>query len=260
MLLHGLEGNANRHYIIGSAHYFTNNGFDAVGVNFRGCSGEPNKLYRSYHSGVTDDLESVIKHIIKQDKYKTIVIKGISLGGNVLLKYLGENKNIPKAIKAGIAISVPCSLSGSCVELHKFNNKLYHDNFKYFLVKKLKQKREQFPDLVTYDEIRAIRTLKDFDDVYTSRAHGFRDADDYYESCSSLNVLDQISVPTLLLNAKNDSFLSDDCYPVDLANMHKHIFLEMPERGGHVGFNQLNGVQYNESRAHNFVSEKVFQS
>ena len=254
ILLHGLEGNANRHYIVGSAHYFNTRGFDAIGVNFRGCSGEPNKLYRSYHSGATDDLASVVNHIVGMDKYKTIVIKGISLGGNVLLKYLGETDNLAKYIKAAIAVSVPCSLMGSCVELHKLKNKLYHDNFKYYLVGKLKQKQKVFPERVSKDEIRSIRTLKDFDDVYTSKAHGFRDAEDYYESCSSLYVLDEIRIPTLLLNARNDSFLDEDCYPVVLAQNHQHLYLEMPERGGHVGFNQSNGIQYNESRAFDFVN------
>ncbi len=257
IMLHGLEGNSNRHYMLGTASLFNKNSFDCIAVNFRGCSGEPNKHYRSYHSGVTDDLESVLEHVLETDRYRKIVIKGFSLGGNVMLKYIGEKESLPKQIKAAVAISVPVSLSGSCIELHKLKNKLYHDNFKRYLLAKLRQKQKRFPEKVSRDEIREIKTLKDFDDVYTSRAHGFRDADHYYEACSSLPVLDQISIPTLILSARNDSFLSEDCYPYEIAKASKNIFLETPNTGGHVGFMMNGSYQYNEIRAMRFLTEML---
>ena len=253
ILLHGLEGNGQRPYIIGTAKWFNENKIDALAVNFRGCSGETNLKYRSYHSGETKDLEDLINYILKTKSYSDIYIKGISLGGNVTLKYLGERENIPSQIKAAIAVSVPCSLYGSCLELHKFKNVLFHENFKRFLVHRLKIKQVQFPEIISISEINNIKTLKDFDDVYTSKAHGFKDALDYYEKSSSLQFLKNIKIPTLIINALNDSFLSHDCYPVKEAKSNPNLYLEMPKNGGHVGFVDKKNIYYNESRALDFI-------
>ena len=205
IVLHGLEGNAQRPYMTGTAKLFTENNIDAVCVNFRGCSGEPNRKYYSYHSGATQDLHEVVQHIIESKHYSEIYIKGFSLGGNVTLKYLGERDNVPSQIKAGIAVSVPCFLKG-------------------------------------------------FDNVYTSKAHGFIDAQDYYEKSSSLQFLNNIQTPTLIINALNDSFLSPECYPVKEAKNNSNLHLEMPNYGGHVGFVKLNKFYYNETRALNFIT------
>jgi uncharacterized protein len=256
ILLHGLEGNAQRPYMLGAAKVFNQNNFDVVCVNFRSCSSEENLKYRSYHSGVTEDLEDVINHIIATKKHSEIFLKGFSLGGNVTLKYLGEERSIPSQIKAAVAISVPCSLYGSCIELHKFKNVLYHDMFKKYLIDKLKQKQKRFPDLISDADINSIKTLKDFDDVYTSKAHGFKDALDYYEKSSSLQFLNNISIPTLVINAENDSFLSADCYPIEAAKANPNLYLEAPKYGGHVGFYSSNNVYYNEKRALEFLIEK----
>ena len=255
ILLHGLEGNGQRPYMLGTAKLFNSNGFDSVCVNFRGCSGEDNVKYRSYHSGATDDLQDVISHILSTKKYNHIYFHGISLGGNLLLKYLGENNSIPDEIKAAIAVSVPCDLYGSCKELHKFKNKPYHDNFKEYLVKKLRVKQKNHKDKLSLEEVNSIKTLKDFDDVYTSKAHGFKNALDYYEKASCLRFLSNIKVPTLILNALNDSFLSPECYPVKEAKENKNLFLEMPNHGGHVGFHLPGGFYYNEKRALDFIRE-----
>lgn len=253
ILLHGLEGNAQRTYMLGTAKLFNQNNFDAVCVNFRGCSGENNLKYRSYHSGETEDLEDVIQHIISTKHYTEIYIKGFSLGGNVTLKYLGERDTIPPQIKVAIAVSVPCYLHGSSIELHKFKNVLYHDRFKKYLKRKLKQKKKLLPDKISDSDIKNIKTLKDFDDVYTSKAHGFKDALDYYDKCSSLQFLNNIKIPTLILNAQNDSFLSPECYPITEAKNNPNLFLEMPKNGGHVGFYQKKNMYYNEQRALEFI-------
>lgn len=257
IVLHGLEGDAQRPYMIGTAKLFNGNGVDAVCVNFRGCSGEDNLKYRSYHSGATDDLIDIINHIISTKNYSEIYLKGFSLGANIILKYLGEDYNIPKQIKAAIAISVPCYLSGSCNELHKFNNVLYHDRFKKHLIKKLKAKQKKFPNLISDKEIKSIKTLKDFDDVYTSKAHGFKDASEYYEKCSSLQGLQNIKIPTLIINALNDSFLSPECYPVKEAKANPNLYLEMPNYGGHVGFIDKKNCYYNEKRALEFTKSML---
>ena len=257
ILLHGLEGDSKRHYMLGTAKIFNANGFDAVCVNFRGCSGEENTKYRSYHSGATEDLEDVINHILKTKNYQEIVLKGFSLGGNVVLKYLGECQDISFHIKAGIAISVPCYLQGSALELHTTKNVLYHERFKRHLKHKLKLKQRQFPDLLTDDDIKKIKTLTHFDEIYTSKAHGFMDAVDYYEKSSSLQYLPNIKVPTLIINALNDSFLSPECYPVKAAKNNPNLYLEMPKYGGHVGFVGKHNIYYSEKRALEFVFEVI---
>lgn len=253
ILLHGLEGDAKRHYMIGTSKFFNQNKIDTVNVNFRGCSGEPNLKYRSYHSGATEDLVDVIQHLLETREYSDIYIKGFSLGGNMTLKYLGENEHIPSQIKAAIAISVPCSLYGSCKELHTFKNRPYHDMFKSYLKEKLRQKQKLFPDKISDSDIKSIKTLKDFDDIYTSKAHGFKDALHYYEKSSSLQFLKNIKTPTLIINALNDSFLSHECYPVKDAKNNPNLYLEMPKHGGHVGFVGKNNIYYNESKALDFV-------
>ena len=173
ILLHGLEGNAQRSYITGSAKRANANGFDACAVNFRGCSGETNTLYRSYHSGATEDLDAIIAHILNSDKYDELYIKGFSLGGNLTLKYLGEERDVPKAIKGAVAISVPCSLHSSLKQLLHPKNYPYAKRFKNHLKAKLREKQRLFPSRISDADIDNVKTLKDFDDIYTSRAHGF---------------------------------------------------------------------------------------
>lgn len=254
IILHGLEGNAQRPYIIGSAKQFNNAGYDVCAVNHRSCSGEPNKLYRSYHSGVSDDLDAVIMHILEKDTYSEIVLQGFSLGGNVILKYLGE-RAVSSVIKKAIAVSVPCSLHSSLVELLKPKNFLYSNNFKKHLISKLKTKQQQFPNKISKNDIKKIKTLKDFDDIYTSKANGFIDAMDYYEKCSSLQFLPRIETPSLIVNAKNDSFLGDACYPIAEAKLNQHLFLEIPKTGGHVGFLDPHNITYVEKRTIKFLME-----
>jgi predicted alpha/beta-fold hydrolase len=255
VLLHGMEGHGQRPYITGPALLFNNNNIDAICVNFRGCSGELNMKYSSFHSGMTEDLEDVINHVISLNRYDSIFIKGISLGANILLKYLGEDNDIPTQVKAGMAVSAPCDLSGSAKALHKLKNLPYQINFLWGLLKLLKQKQKQFPNLITSSQIRNIFTLNDFDEVYTSRAHGFKNAQDYYAKASSLQFLKSINIPVLILNALNDSFLSKDCFPYEEAKKNSSLYLETPQWGGHVGFISRKGFYYNEKRALEFFLE-----
>ena len=256
ILLHGLEGNAQRPYITGSAKALNNDGFDVCAVNYRGCSGETNRLFRSYHSGATEDLEAVVQHVISKQIYEAIVLKGFSLGGNLALRYLGEKgRDLPKELKATIAVSVPCDLHSSLKELLKPRNFLYAKRFKKHLIEKLLLKQELFPKKITAYNIQNIRTLKDFDDIYTSKAHGFKDALDYYKKCSCLPLLDNIAIPSLLINAQNDSFLGPECYPTGEAQKNQNLFLEMPKFGGHVGFYAPDNLTYTEKRTTIFLEE-----
>jgi hypothetical protein len=255
ILLHGLEGHGQRPYITGSAKQLNGGGFDCCAVNFRGCSGETNRLYRSYHSGATEDLHAVVQHILETKKYSEIYVKGFSLGGNMALKYAGESKSLPTALKGIVVVSVPCDLYSSLRALLRMENALYASRFKKHLVAKLRAKQKLFPELIPNNDIEKIKTLKDFDDIYTSRAHGFKDALDYYAQCSSLQFLKNIHIPSLIINARNDSFLGPECYPVLEAEANQKIYLEMPAYGGHVGFFDANNIAYTEKRALKFLSE-----
>jgi len=255
LLLHGLEGNAQRPYITGSARQVNTHGYDACSVNFRGCSGETNKLYRSYHSGATEDLEAIVSHILNSKNYEEIFVKGFSLGGNLALKFIGEQRDVAKEIKAVIAVSVPCSLHSSLKQLLHPKNFLYAKRFKDHLKAKLRKKQQLFPEQISDDDINNVKTLKDFDDIYTSRAHGFKDALDYYKQCSSLQFLPNITIPTLIINAANDSFLGPECYPCREADSNKSLYLEVPISGGHVGFYEKQNITYTEKRAIKFLKE-----
>ncbi|MEH6764365.1 MAG: alpha/beta fold hydrolase [Aequorivita antarctica] len=255
ILLHGLEGNAQRTYMKGQARILNQNGWDAAAVNFRGCSGEDNLSYQSYNAGKTDDLEAIINHILKKDKYTEITLVGFSLGGNLLLKYLGERESFPKEIKKAVAISTPLSLKGSLESLNEFSNWVYRNSFLFDLRKKYKTKMKDFPEKMTASDYKKITSLLEFDNVYTAPAHGFKDAFDYYEKNSSLQFLPNIQIPVYILNSENDSFLSSECYPKELVSTMKNLHLEIPKYGGHVGFHQTNKLYYSEKRAVQFLNE-----
>ncbi|MRI01409.1 alpha/beta fold hydrolase [Kriegella sp. EG-1] len=255
ILLHGLEGHGQRPYITGSAKAFNSEGFDACAVNFRGCSGETNRLFRAYHSGATEDLDAVVKHILNTKSYSNIFIKGVSLGGNMALKYVGESRVLPKEIKGVVGISVPCDLHSSSNQLLKLKNRPYAIRFKKHLTDKLVYKVNRYPDKISKTDIKAIKTLKDFDNIYTSKAHGFKNAKDYYAQSNCLQFLPNIKIPTLIINAKNDSFLGPTCYPFKEARENSNLYLETPKYGGHVGFHAKNGLTYTEKRAINFLEK-----
>ncbi|MFH6603276.1 YheT family hydrolase [Maribacter algicola] len=255
ILLHGLEGHGQRPYITGAAKAFNASGYDACAVNFRGCSGETNRLFRSYHSGATEDLDAVIKHLLANKEYDKIYLKGFSLGGNMAMKYLGEGREISKALKGVVGISVPCDLHSSLKELLKLKNAPYSQRFRKHLLEKLKLKLPLFPNQISMADIKNIKTLKDFDDIYTSRAHGFKNALDYYKKCSCLQFLPNIKIPSLIINAQNDSFFGPECYPYKEAGENPNLFLETPKHGGHVGFYGKGNVTYSEKRAINFFNE-----
>ncbi|RED44928.1 YheT family hydrolase [Seonamhaeicola aphaedonensis] len=254
ILLHGLEGDSKRPYMLGAAKHFNNNNIDTVSVNFRGCSGEDNLKLRSYHSGATEDLYEVVQNIISTKSYASIYLKGISLGANMILKFLGEGNSLPTEIKAAVCISVPCDLNGSCIELHKIKNLPYAVRFLNHLKGRLKTKLEKYPETIPKEVLNTIKTLRDFDNVYTSKVHGFKDASDYYQKCSGLQFIPNIKIPTLIINALNDSFLSPECYPVKEAKEQSNIFLEMPTHGGHVAFIDKKNIYYNERRALEFIN------
>ncbi len=263
IISHGLEGSTDRAYVKGMVKAFNNHGWDALAWNYRGCSGEPNLKLRTYHSGATDDLETVILHALSHDQYVELCLVGFSMGGNITAKYLGEiGDSISGKIKSSIAFSVPCDLKSSAEKLSQFSNKIYMRRFLGFLHEKIKSKIEFFPDEINDDGFSRIKTFKEFDDRYTAPIHGFENAEDYWRKCSSKQFLDNIRIPTLLINSKNDPFLTNSCNPIEQAQSNPNLFLEIPESGGHVGFISLNnnGIYWSESKAVLFANRQNMES
>ncbi|PUZ29661.1 alpha/beta hydrolase [Chitinophaga parva] len=255
LVLHGLEGDAHRKYVKGMVQLFNQQGYDVAGMNFRGCSGEPNKALRFYHSGETADLDAVVQHVAASRKYKALYLVGFSLGGNVALKYTGEQgKNIHPLVHATVAISVPIDLANSAIELEKKHNAIYMQRFIRSLGAKLKAKQALYPDAINLEGYENITTFRQFDDRYTAPLHGFPDADTYWYQSSAIRVLDQVAIPTLLINAQDDSFLGPKCFPYEMAEHHPLFYLETPRYGGHVGFVNFGVSSYwTERRALDFI-------
>lgn len=253
IISHGLEGNTSRAYMKGMAHAFHANGFDVLTWNFRGCSGEVNKQLRFYHSGATDDLDCVVEYA-SHSGYNEIYLIGFSLGGNMTLKYLGE-KDPRSEIKKAAVFSVPMDLHTSCIRISSPANWIYSNRFLKSLKAKVISKAHLRNELDVKD-IQRIKTLIDFDDRYTAPLHGFTDAVDYYQKCSSINFVGSIRTPTLIVNAQNDPFLSEKCYPHQQLKNHTYVRFEHPGFGGHVGFAQFtkNGLYWSEERALSFMT------
>jgi uncharacterized protein len=255
ILAHGLEGSSTQTYIRGMAAALAEAGWDVLAWNFRGCSGEPNRLPRAYHSGETEDLRAVITRAVAE--YPALALAGFSLGGNVVLKYLGETPPHP-AIRAAVAICAPIDL-GACARKLDQNrsNRLYLHRFLVSLIEKIEAKAQIFPDLVDSNGARGMRSFQQFDNRYTGPMHGFRDADDYWTRSSARQFLPQITVPTLLLQPRNDPFLAPEAYPWPEAEANPHLFLEAPASGGHVGFLDFrHGLQpWSERRTAEFLGQ-----
>jgi uncharacterized protein len=252
ILSHGLEGNSTRQYILGMVKNFNANGFDCLAWNFRSCSEDMNQTKRFYHSGATEDLDIVVKHAISKG-YQKIYLVGFSLGGNLTLKFLGEKgQNLYPEVQKSVVFSVPLHLASS----GKTISWIYDQRFIRSLNKKVQAKATRYPEFeINTSSIANIKNLKDFDDAYTSQLHGFKDAEDYYEQNSSLYFLDNIAIKTLIINAKNDPFLSQECYPYERVRSLENVYLQTPEGGGHCGFYPVDyqGVLWSEKRALEWV-------
>lgn len=257
ILSHGLEGSSTRTYIRGMVRALNQHGFDALAWNFRGCSGEPNRTLRFYHSGETQDLQTVIRHVQQQGVYKNVALVGFSLGGNMTLKYLGQSGHeVPSLIKCAVVFSVPCDLTAASLQMARPENALYMERFLKMLHQKIRAKMITMPGQISDTGYDQIKSFKDFDDRYTAPLHGFKSAEDYWQRASSKPWLPHIAIPTLLVNAQNDPFLAGSCYPIREAREHPSFFLETPESGGHVGFITFNakGRYWSEARALEFLN------
>jgi predicted alpha/beta-fold hydrolase len=258
ILSHGLEGSTEAVYIRSMAQSLAKEGWDVLAWNYRGCGGIENNLRRFYHSGESGDLRLVIEHAAPS--FQQIVLVGFSLGANLSLKCVGEAPAHP-AIRAVVAISGPVDLASSALALdEKKANRMYQQRFLHSLKAKVLAKGHRYPDLremlAGKDGIAAVRTLREFDERITAPLHGFADAADYWARASSLPHLEKITVPTLLLNARNDPLLCLPSFPEELAHGSPFLHLEAPAHGGHVGFLDFRaGLQpWSERRVLEFIS------
>jgi predicted alpha/beta-fold hydrolase len=211
-------------------------GWDVLTWNMRGCGDVPNQLVTWYHSGKSEDLKAIISHIDPLP-YREIALVGFSVGGNITLKYLGEEgSRIPQKITRAVVISVPMDLQGSADALAKRRNAIYMQYLLRPLRRRMRAKKVRFPDQFDIRALSRITTFHEFDRRFTAPFHGFASVADYWSSSSSLNYLPSISIPTLAISALDDPFLSPSCFPHGVAEQHPMLFLETPRHGGHVGF------------------------
>ena len=239
VLLHGLEGTVRSHYVSAFFEEARDRGWAADLLVFRGCGAELNRAARFYHSGETTDLAFVLDRLQAEAPHSPIVLAGVSLGGNVLLKFLGERGNdVSRQILAAAAISVPFDLERGARFISTGFSRVYDRHFLSTLRAKALRKLERYPGLFDREQLARVRTLMEFDDVVTAPIHGFEDAHDYYTRSSSIRWLSGIRRPTLLLSAVDDPFLPASVLDEvrEIAESNDNLTLEFTQHGGHVGF------------------------
>ena len=237
IVLHGLESSSRSSQVLGILREARRRGWGGIAMNFRGCSGELNRLRRSYHGGDTADLARVIAKVRAQYPSSPIVCVGFSLGGNVLLKYLGEQgEGLPEPIRAAVAVSAPLDLSRTAYALQHGFSRVYGRRLADSLKHKTFQKLKKYPDLVDAKALRAVHSVAQFDELVTAPVHGFKNAADYWAKSSSINFLRKIRRPTLLINARNDPFLPAEALPLQAVEENRFLSAEFPASGGHLGF------------------------
>ena len=235
-LFHGLEGSSNSHYALSLMGALKAVGWGGVVIHFRGCSGEPNRLPRAYHSGDSGEADWILQRLKREHPTRLLYAVGVSLGGNVLLKWLGERgESASRLLRAAAAISAPFDLNACGHHLGRGFNRVYSQHFLNTLKPAAAGLLERFPGLFDGRRLRAANTVYAFDDLVTGPLHGFAGADDYWRRASSKPLLGAILLPTLVLNAQNDPFLPAHALPTP-AQVSAAVTLELPRGGGHVGF------------------------
>ncbi len=237
MLFHGLEGSSKSHYAQSIAQYFRARGWVVVIGHFRGCSGFPNRMARAYYSGDTEDVGFMLDTVRTRVPHAKWHVAGVSLGGNAMLKYLGENPESRHWIKAAAAISVPLDLvaAGAALSETALGRALYSRYFLNSMKPKMAEKSKRFPANIDSLRLNQVKTIRDFDDVYTAPMHGYKNALDYWTRASSEPLLGRLETPTLILNARNDPFVPEASLPGP-NECSDHVVLHQPAEGGHVGF------------------------
>jgi predicted alpha/beta-fold hydrolase len=257
IISHGLEGSSKSNYARWMAKRLNAEGYDVLAWNYRGCSGESNRLLRFYHSGDTNDLRTMLNLAVYPKSYQHLALIGFSVGGNITLKFLGEQGNdLDPRIRTAVTFSVPCDLAAGAVHLAKWQSKVYMNRFMTSLKAKVREKAKRFPELKT-NKLDSMRDFQPFDETYTAPLHGFKSAAEYWKLNSSRYFIKDIKLPTILITAANDPFLTPECYPVSDATQMDNFFLEIPKHGGHCGFSQFNNTHFywSEDRCVEFIQQ-----
>lgn len=232
VLFHGLEGSSNSHYARALMAAVAERGWSGAVPHFRGCSGEPNRAPRFYHSGDAGEVDWIVRRLRGRITGR-FYAAGVSLGGNALLRWLGESQHGADFVDAACAVSAPLDLARGGDALSRGVNMIYTRMFLQTLKPKCLSKLDQYPGLFPREAMLAARDLYEFDNVVTAPLHGYRDTDDYWHRASAKHVLTDITVRTLVLNAQNDPFLPGEHLPRAAS---RSVTLDYPAHGGHVGF------------------------
>lgn len=266
LICHGLEGSSQAGYVVGVMEQARARGLASVALNFRSCSGEPNRLPRFYHSGETSDLGYVIDRLLAENPRRPLGLVGFSLGGNVVAKYLGERSSeVPEGICAAAVISVPFDLARCCAAIDGSDvaSYVYRERFLRRLRPKALAKARRFPGLIDEDRVRRARSLREFDDAVTAPLHGFAGAADYYARSSSGPLLPQVRRPLLVISAEDDPFVPGSTLPIRALRENEHVTAQVSPAGGHVGF--LSGPpwalrRWAEEQAAEFIAAHLAQT
>ena len=235
VLFHGLEGSSASHYARAIMRTFADLGWRGLVAHFRGCSGEPNRLLRAYHSGDSDEGDWILRRVHARWPQARLHAVGVSLGGNMLAKWLGERAEEAQFVTAAASVGSPLDLAAGGAALGRGFNRVYSKMFLATLKPKAQAKLERFPGTADADRLRASRNLYEFDNAYTAPVHGFRNTEDYWARASGKPWLGGVRVPHLVLNALNDPFVPAASLP-HAAEVSRFVQLEHPGEGGHIGF------------------------
>ncbi len=255
ILSHGLESSSRATYIVGMVKYFNKRSYDTLSWNFRSCSGEMNLTVPFYHPGQTGDLQLVIDEGRKAG-YEEIYLVGFSLGGALTLRYLGEKGNdLQPEVKRAVVFSAPTDLGATAKHLGEGSGLVYGKGFLFKYRRKMALKEKTMPGKYDMELWSDIKCMEDFDDAFCTQWYGFKDRFDFYAAISSKNLLEEVAVPTLIVNAMNDPFLPANAYPFAEASKAENVYLEVPEMGGHVGFMTFSwkGIYWSETRTEDFL-------
>lgn len=242
VFFHGLEGSSSSHYIVSTINHFKKYNWSSAVIHFRGCSGIPNRLPRAYHAGDSSEIDQMMRRILHQmemnQSTQPVFVVGVSLGGNALLKWLGEqNHRVNSLVSRAVAISVPLDLAAAGAALDTGFNQVYTQHFLSTLKNKAFYKLKQFPGLFDRAALKKCSSIYHFDNLVTAPLHGFRDTDHYWRESASKQWLKKITIPTLVINARNDPFMPASALPTQ-HEVSPSVTLEFPEQGGHAGFLQ----------------------
>lgn len=256
LLLHGLEGSAESIYILGTADKAFRAGFNVVRLNLRTCGKTEHLSPTIYHSGLTGDILFVIRELIEQDGFKEIYLAGFSMTGNMSLRLAGqEADHLPRQLRGICAISPSVDLVAAASTIERRSNWIYQKSFMRSLHTRMRRKKKLFPELYDIQDLRRVRTIRDFDERFTARHAGFKNADEYYARTSSLRHLPSIRKPTLIIHAEDDPFIPFEPLRHASIEQNPHIILLATRSGGHVGFVAAEGVGEDRFWAENRIVE-----